>query len=97
MTGYIKITAVTRNGHEGLNVQADMQNVSFMDRMQALDVLCRALHISSMELKVFVTMRSKGIFAQAFEVKHTQDEPVEQSDAGLVDQLLDTVLGGDNK
>lgn len=93
MTGYIKITAITRNGHEGLNIKTDVQSVSFMDRMHVLDVLCRGLHIRPIELELFVAMKNKGIFDQAFGVEHVQDE----HDVDLFDQLLDTVLGGGNK
>ena len=93
MTGYIKITAITRNGHEGLNIKTDVQSVSFMDRMQVLDVLCRGLHIRPTELELFVAMKNKGILDEAFEIGHTHDE----HDVDLLDQLLDTVLGGDNK
>lgn len=52
MTGFIKITATTRNGRQGLEVETDVQDVSIMDRMQVLDSLCRSFKLSSSELKL---------------------------------------------
>ena len=52
MTGYIKITAATRDGHQGLEVKTDVQDVSIMDRIQVLDALCRSLKFSPKELTV---------------------------------------------
>ena len=96
MTGHIKITAATRDGHRGLNVETDLQNVSFMDRMQVLDSLCRSLKISLTELKLFVSMKSEGILDKAVTVKTVKDECVKEPGADLLDQLLHVMLGGDD-
>lgn len=84
MTGYIKITATTHNGHEGLEVQTDVQNVSFMDRMQVLDALCKGLEIGPSELKLFVTLKSMGILDRATTTETIQDEHVKGTDADLL-------------
>ena len=97
MTGCIKITATTRNGHEGLEVQTEVQNVSLMDRMQVLDALCRGFEVDLNELKLFVALKSMGILDEATTVETIQHEHVKAPSANLLDQLLNTVLGGDDK
>lgn len=97
MTGYIKITATTRNGHEGLEVQAEVQNASLIDRMQVLDALCRGFEVGLNELKLFVALKSMGILDEATTVETIQHEHVKSPSAKLLDQLMNTVLGGDNK
>lgn len=96
MTGYIKITATTRNGHEGLEVHTEVQDVSFMDRMQVLDALCRSFKISLNELRLFRALWSAGILDKAVTVEHLKDEHVKGSAADSLEELLRTLLGGDN-
>lgn len=97
MTGYIKITATTRNGHEGLEVQTDVQNVSFIDRMQVLDALCRGFEVDLDELQLFVALKSMGILDETATVETIQHEHVKVPSANLLDQLLNTILEGDDK
>lgn len=97
MTGYIKITATTRNGHEGLEVQTEVQDVSFMDRIQVLDALCRGFEFDINELKLFVALKSMGILDEAIAVETVQRESVKGPSADLVNQLLSDLLGGDDK
>lgn len=97
MTGYIKITAVTRNGHQGLEVQTDVQDMAILDRMQVLDSLCRSFKISSSELKLFMSLKSAGILDKAVKVETIQDEQVKGPGADLFDQLLRAMMGDDDK
>lgn len=96
MTGYIKITAATRGGHQGLEVQTDVQNVSLLDRMQVLDSLCRSLRVGSSELELFMYLKHAGILDKAATVKTIQDEHVKGPGADLLDQLLSALMGGDD-
>lgn len=97
MTGYIKITATTRNGHQGLEVKTDVQDVSLMDRMQVLDSLCRSFKIGPSELRLFVALKNAGILDKAATVKTIQDEHVKGPGADLLDQLLSALMGDDDK
>lgn len=94
MTGYIKITATTRDGHEVLDVRTDVQKVSYMDRMQVLYALCNSLKLSLSDLKVFVALKSAGTLDEISKVKTVQDEHDKGSDADLFDQLLHALFGG---
>ena len=97
MTGYIKITAATRNGRQGLEVETDVQDVSIMDRMQVLDALCRSFKVSPNELKLFMSLKGLGILDRAATVETIQDEHVKGPSADLFDLLLDLAKGGDDK
>lgn len=97
MTGYIKITATTHNGHQGLEVETDVQNVSILDRMQVLDSLCRGFKFSLNELKLFMSLKSAGFFDKATTVETIQDEHVKGPGADLFDQLMCALMGGDDK
>ena len=94
MTGCIKITAATRNGHQGLEFEADVRSVTFADRMQVLDALCRGFEISLNELKLFVALKSAGILDEATTIETVQHEHVRMPSADLLDQLLGTAFGG---
>lgn len=97
MTGYIKITTTTHNGHEGLEVETNVQDVSIMDRMQVLNSLCRSFKFSLSELKLFMSLKSLGILDKAVTVETIQDECVKGSGADLLAQLLDAMSGGNDK
>nr|DAJ97154.1 MAG TPA: hypothetical protein [Caudoviricetes sp.] len=97
MTGYIKITGTTRNGHEGLEVQTDVQNVSYMDLMQVLDALCRSFKVSLSDLELFVALKSRGILDKATTVETIQDEHSKGPGVAPFEQLLNIILGGDDK
>lgn len=96
MTGYIKITAATRDGRQGLKVETHVQDVSVVDRMQVLDALCRSFEFSPNELKLFMSLKSLGILDRSATVETIQDEHVRGSGADLLDQLLNTMMGGDD-
>ena len=97
MTGYIKITAATRDGHQGLEVKTDVQDVSIMDRIQVLDALCRSLKFSPKELKLFMSLKGLGILDRAATVETIRDEHVQGPGADLFDQLLNAMMGGEDK
>lgn len=97
MKGYIKITAATRDGRQGLEVETDVQDVSIMDRMQVLDALCRSFKFSPNELKLFMSLKGLGILDKAATVETIQDEHVKGPGADLFDQLLNIAMGGDDK
>ena len=97
MTGYIKINTTTRNGQEGLAVQTHMQNVSFLDRIQILDALCRSLKIDPHELKLFAALKSKGILDEAIEVENLKNEHVKGPGADPLEQLLNAMMRGDDR
>lgn len=97
MTGYIKITAATRDGRQRLKVETDVQDVSIMDRMQVLDVLCRSFKVSPNELKLFMSLKGLGILDRAATVETIRDEHEKGPGADLFDQLLDIAMGGDDK
>lgn len=97
MTGYIKINATTRNGQEVLEVQTHVQNVSFLDRIQVLDALCRSLEIDLPELKLFAALKSKGILDEAIEVQNLKNEHVKGPGEDLLEQLLNAMMGGDDR
>ena len=97
MTGFIKITATTRNGRQGLEVQTEVQDASFMDRMQVLDALCRSFRVSPSELKLFMSLKSLGILDEAATVEPIRDEHEKGPGAGPLEELPRTLLGGDDK
>lgn len=74
MKGYIKIEAVTYEGHEGLYVESGLEHVSNIDRMQVLHSLCRSLEITPAELKLMAMLMQKGIMDEVAEVK-SKDKP----------------------
>lgn len=94
MTGFIKITATTRNGRQGLEVETDVQDMSIMDRMQVLDSLCRSFKVSPSELKLFMSLKGLGILDKAATVETIRDEHEKGPGADLFDQLLSCLLGG---
>ena len=97
MTGFIKITATTRNGHTGLEVETDVRDVSIVDRVQVLDALCRSFRISPKELKMFVALKSAGILDKAATVETIADDCVKGPGADLADWLLSALMGDDDK
>lgn len=97
MIGYIKITATTHKGHQGLEVQTDVRDVSVMDRIQVLDSLCRSFKVGPNELKLFVALKSAGILDKMSAVETISEDSVKGPDADLFDQLLRSLLGGDDK
>ena len=51
MKGYIKIESATYEGREGLSVEADLRDVSPMDRIVVVNGVRDALHITPGELR----------------------------------------------
>lgn len=94
MKGYIKIKAVTYEGHEGLHVETELEHVSNIDRMQVLYSLCRSLEITPAELKLMAMLMQKGIMDEVVEVK-SKDKPnvhIIGGDATDVIELLKMLL-----
>ncbi len=60
MKGYIHIESTDKEG--ALKCEADISDVSLVDRLQALDAACRLLKIDSYELGTFVAARLAGVF-----------------------------------
>ena len=74
MKGYIKIEATTHEGREGLEVQTELEHVSFLDRMQVLHSLCHALHIKPRELKLMADLIGSGFMEEVVETKVLSDD-----------------------
>lgn len=73
MKGYIKIEAVTYEGHEDLYVESGLEHVSNIDRMQVLHSLCRSLEITPAELRLMAMLMRKDIMDEVAEVKSKED------------------------
>lgn len=97
MTGFIKITATDHSDRTQLEVQVDVQDVFIMDRMQVLDSLCRGLEISDDELRTFAVLKGEGILDRVATVETIAEDRVKSLDADLVNRLLNTMMGGDDK
>lgn len=75
MKGYIKIEAATHEGKEGLSVETDLQDVSYMDRIAVLHGVCNVLHISPSELKLMAGMISSGFMEEMTDIIDLKGEP----------------------
>lgn len=89
MTGFIKVENVTREGREGMCVECQLRNVSTMDKFHTLHCVCRALHISQVDLMVFNELEKLQIWEEETEVD--EERP------GAVEEMLDTLFGGHNE
>lgn len=63
MKGFIHIESTDKEG--ALRCEANLSDVSLMDRMQALDAACKLLKIDSYQLGTFVAARLAGVFEQS--------------------------------
>lgn len=60
MKGYIHIESMDKEG--ALRCEADLSDVSRVDRYQALDAACRLLKMDDLDLAIFFAVRSAGVF-----------------------------------
>lgn len=62
MKGFIHIESMDQEG--ALRCEADLSDVSRVDRYQALDAACRLLKMDNRDLATFFALRSAGVFDQ---------------------------------
>lgn len=62
MKGFIHIESTDKEG--ALRCEANLSDVSKMDRYQALDAACRLLKLDARDLVIFCAARSTGAFDQ---------------------------------
>lgn len=62
MKGYIHIESMDKEG--ALRCEADLSDVSRVDRYQVLDAACRLLKMDDRDLAIFCAVRSAGAFDQ---------------------------------
>jgi len=62
MKGFIHIESTDREG--ALKCEANLSDVSKVDRYQALDAACRLLKMDNRDLAIFLAVRSAGAFDQ---------------------------------
>ncbi len=74
MKGYIKIEASTYEGKEGLSVETDLRDVSYMDRIAVINGVCRALHITPTELKLLAGLISSGFMEEMTDTHVLEDD-----------------------
>ncbi len=62
MKGFIHIETTDIEG--ALRCEANLSDVSKVDRYQALDAACRLLKMDNRDLAIFLAVRSAGVFDQ---------------------------------
>ena len=62
MKGFIHIESTGKEG--ALKCEANLSDVSRIDRYQALDAACRLLKLDNRDLAIFFAVRSAGAFGQ---------------------------------
>ena len=62
MKGFIHIESMDQEG--ALKCEANLSDVSKVDRYQALDAACRLLDMDNRDLAIFFAVRSAGAFDQ---------------------------------
>ena len=72
MKGYIKIESTAHEGKEGISIDTHLQDVSYMDRIAAVNGLCIALEITPTELKLMAGLLDSG-FMDAFADTYRKD------------------------
>ena len=81
MKAFIYIESMDKEG--ALKCEANLSDVSKVDRYQALDAACRLLNMDNRDLAIFLAVRSTGAFDQCT----TQSEGAGIA-LGDVDELL---------
>ena len=74
MKGYIKIESATHEGKEGLSVQTDLRDVSYMDRIAVVNGVCHALNITPTELKLMASLMSSSFMAAMMDTHVLEDD-----------------------
>lgn len=62
MKGFIHIESMDKEG--ALKCEANLSDVSKVDRYQVLDAACRLLKMDDRDLALFLAVRSTGVFDQ---------------------------------
>lgn len=81
MKGFIHIESTDKEG--ALKCEANLSDVSKIDRYQALDAACRLLKMDNRDLALFLAVRSTGAFDQCTVQSDGADVAL-----GDVDELL---------
>ena len=101
MKGYIKIESATREGREGLSIETDLWDVSYMDRIVAVNGVCSALCITSTELKLIADLISSGFMEEVTDTVTLEDdtEVVRKPESGPSKKKKPNVriIGGDDE
>ena len=74
MKGYIKIESTTREGREGLNIETDLWDVSYMDRILVINGVCSALQITPAELKLMAGLLGSGFMEEMTDTVTLEDD-----------------------
>ena len=91
MKGFVKIEAVVRNGKEGLSVTTELQDMSYVDRMQMLHALCHALKLNPVDLQIMAEMMQSKTFNRSVTIEHVEDsseQPAGVSRGNDVEELV---------
>ena len=61
MEGFIKIESACRGKDQGVSIETDLKDVTYVDRVVILKGVCQALHINSAELKLMAEFIDSGL------------------------------------
>ena len=92
MKGFVKIESGVRNGKEGLSVTTELQDMSYVDRMQMLHALCHALKLNPMDLQIMAGLMQSKTFNRSITIEpvdSSSEQPVEMSRGNDVEALAD--------
>lgn len=94
MKGYIKIESATHEGKEGLSIQTDFRDVSYMDRIVVINGVCHALNITPTELKLMAGMIGSGLMDELVDTNTIEDDDDELQEDNKKKPNVH-VIGGD--
>lgn len=97
MKGFLKVETIEGDGKEGIMVQCDMTETSFLDRMCILDGITTSLHMdqAQLQLQLFCNMRKAGAFGKAENIRGYSSKTVPPADAeSNIENLLGQIFGG---
>ena len=101
MKGYIKIESTTREVKEGLSIETDLRDVSYMDRIVVVNGVCSALRITSTELKLIADLIGSGFMEEVTDTVILEDdtEVVRKPEFGTSKKKKPNVriIGGDDE
>lgn len=93
MKGYIKIESATHEGKEGLSIETQLENVSYMDRIVVVNSVCTALRITSEELKLMAGLIGSGLMDELVDTNTLKDDDDEPQEAKKKPNVH--IIGGD--
>lgn len=93
MKGYIKIESATREGKEGLSIDTELSEVSYMDRIVVINGVCNALYITPTELKLMAGMIGSGLIDELVDTNTIEDDDDEPQETKKKPNVH--VIGGD--